>query len=86
VLPELVIDRLFHDVAIHPGYRLTVDLPRQKLVEPDGAEHDFDVAPFRKYCLLNGFDDIGLTLRHKDKIEAFEKKRLAEQPWLVKAG
>jgi len=86
VLPELVIDRLFHEVAAHVGYRLTVDLPQQKLVEPDGTEHGFDVEPFRKHCLLNGFDDIGLTLRHKDKIEAFEKKRLGEQPWLVKAG
>ena len=86
VLPELVIDRLFHEVAAHAGYRLTVDLPQQKLVEPDGTEHGFDVEPFRKHCLLNGFDDIGLTLRHKDKIEAFEKKRLGEQPWLVKAG
>ena len=86
VLPELVIDRLFHEVAAHVGYRLTVDLPQQKLVEPDGTEHGFDVEPFRKHCLLNGFDDIGLTLRHKDKIEAFEKKRLGEQPWLVKTG
>ena len=86
VLPELVIDRLFHEVAAQVGYRLAVDLPRQKLVEPGGAEHDFDIAPFRKYCMVNGFDDIGLTLRHKDKIEAFEKKRLSEHPWLVKAG
>jgi 3-isopropylmalate/(R)-2-methylmalate dehydratase small subunit len=86
VLPELVIDRLFHEVAAHVGYRLTVDLPRQKVVEPDGREHDFDVAPFRKYCLLNGFDDIGLTLRHKDRIEAFEQRRLAEKPWLVAAA
>jgi 3-isopropylmalate/(R)-2-methylmalate dehydratase small subunit len=86
VLPELVIDRLFHEVAAHVGYRLTVDLPQQKLVEPDGTDHGFDVEPFRKHCLLNGFDDIGLTLRHKDKIEAFEKKRLGEQPWLVKTG
>jgi 3-isopropylmalate/(R)-2-methylmalate dehydratase small subunit len=86
VLPELVIDRLFHDVAAHVGYRLTVDLPRQKLIEPGGAEHYFDVDPFRKFCLLNGFDDVELTLRHKDKIEAFEKKRLGEQPWLVKTG
>jgi 3-isopropylmalate/(R)-2-methylmalate dehydratase small subunit len=86
VLPELVIDRLFHEVAAHVGYRLTVDLPRQKVVEPDGREHDFDVAPFRKYCLLSGFDDIGLTLRHKDRIEAFEQRRLAEKPWLVAAA
>ena len=86
VVPEIVIDRLFHEVAAHPGYRLTVDLPRQRVVEADGREHDFDVAPFRKYCLVNGLDDIGLTLRHKDKIAAFEKERLTKQPWLVKTG
>jgi 3-isopropylmalate/(R)-2-methylmalate dehydratase small subunit len=84
VLPELVIDRLFDEVAAHPGYTLTVDLPRQKVVEGDGREHDFDVAPFRKYCLVNGFDDIGLTLRHKDKIAAFEQVRLSRHPWLAK--
>jgi 3-isopropylmalate/(R)-2-methylmalate dehydratase small subunit len=86
VLPELVIDRLFHEVAAHPGYQLTVDLPRQKIVEGDGREHDFDVAPFRKYCLVNGLDDIDLTLRHKDKIAAFEKERLTSQPWLAKTS
>ncbi len=86
VLPQLVVDRLFDEVAAHVGYRLTVDLPRQRVVEPDGTEHPFEVAPFRKHCLLNGFDDIELTLRHKDKIAAFEKKRLAEQPWLAKTS
>ena len=86
VLPEGVIDRLFHEVAAHVGYRLTVDLPRQRVVELGGGEHAFDVAAFRKYCLVNGLDDIGLTLRHKDKIAAFEKRRLAEQPWLAKTG
>jgi 3-isopropylmalate/(R)-2-methylmalate dehydratase small subunit len=86
VLSELVIDRLFHEVAAHVGYKLTVDLARQKLLEADGREHDFDVDSFRKYCLLNGFDDIELTLRHKDKIAAFEAKRLAAQPWLAKTS
>ena len=86
VLPELVMDRLFNEVAVHPGYRLTVDLPRQVVVEGDGTEHRFDVAPFRKYCLVNGLDDIGLTLRHKDKIAAFEKERLTKQPWLAKTS
>ena len=86
VLPQVVVDRLFAEVAAHVGYQLTIDLPRQRVVEPDGTEHTFDVAPFRKHCLLNGFDDIELTLRHKDKIAAFEKKRLAEKPWLAKAG
>ncbi|MEP6608405.1 MAG: 3-isopropylmalate dehydratase small subunit [Burkholderiaceae bacterium] len=86
VLPQVVVDRLFDEVAANVGYRLTVDLPRQRVVEPNGSEHAFDVAPFRKHCLLNGLDDIELTLHHKDKIAAFESKRLAEQPWLVKSA
>jgi 3-isopropylmalate/(R)-2-methylmalate dehydratase small subunit len=86
VLPQGVVDRLFDELAAHVNYRLTVDLPRQRVVEPDGTEHTFEVAPFRKHCLLNGFDDIELTLRHKDKIAAFEKKRLTEQPWLAKTA
>jgi len=53
------------------------------VVKPDGTELAFDVQGFRKYCLINGLDDIGLTLRHKDKIQAFEKERLATKPWLA---
>jgi 3-isopropylmalate/(R)-2-methylmalate dehydratase small subunit len=60
-----------------------VDLPRQVVVKPDGSELPFEVQPFRKYCLVNGFDDIGLTLRHADKIRAFEAERLAKMPWLA---
>ena len=86
VLPELVIDRLFHEVAGFTGYRLTIDLPQQKVIEAGGAEHAFDIAPFRKYCLLNGLDDIGLTLRHQDKIRQFETQRLARFPWLEKTA
>jgi 3-isopropylmalate/(R)-2-methylmalate dehydratase small subunit len=85
VLPELVIDRLFHEVAGCNGYRLTVDLLQQKVIEPGGAEHGFEIAPFRKYCLVNGLDDIGLTLRHQDKIRRFEAQRLARFPWLEKS-
>lgn len=85
VLTQAAVDRLFNETAAHSGYRLTVYLPRQLVIEPNGIEHPFEVAPFRKHCLLNGFDDIELTLRHKDKIAAFEKKRLADQPWLAKA-
>jgi len=85
-LPELVIDRLFREAASFSGYRLTVDLPQQKVIEPGGAEHDFEIAPFRKYCLLNGLDDIGLTLRHRDKIREFEARRLARFPWLEKTA
>ncbi|MBC8007389.1 MAG: 3-isopropylmalate dehydratase small subunit [Prolixibacteraceae bacterium] len=85
-LPQSVVDRLFDDVAVTPGYQLTVDLPCQLVVENDGTEHPFDVAPFRKHCLLNGFDDIELTLRHSDKIAEFESKRLAQRPWLAKTA
>ena len=83
VLEGSVIAQLFDEVAVFPGYELTVDLPRQVIVKPDGAELPFDVQPFRKYCLLNGFDDIGLTLRQQDKIKAFEANRLATKPWLA---
>ena len=83
VLPESVIDQLFNDVQAFPGYELTVDLERQVVVRPQGEEIPFDVIPFRKYCLLNGFDDIGLTLRQSDKIKAFEAQRLATKPWLA---
>jgi 3-isopropylmalate/(R)-2-methylmalate dehydratase small subunit len=82
VLPAAQVARLFDEVAGFVGYQLTVDLPRQVIVKPDGAELPFDVQPFRKYCLVNGFDDIGLTLRHADKIRAFEAERLARMPWL----
>jgi 3-isopropylmalate/(R)-2-methylmalate dehydratase small subunit len=84
VLPADQVARLFDEVAGFVGYQLTVDLPRQVIVKPDGSEIAFDVQPFRKYCLVNGFDDIGLTLRHADKIRAFEAERLARQPWLDK--
>ena len=82
VLPQDAVARLFDDVNAFVGYRLTVDLPRQVVVKPDGAEIAFDVQPFRKYCLVNGFDDIGLTLRHADKIRGYEAERLARMPWL----
>ena len=82
-LPDSVVAQLFDEVFAFSGYQLTVDLPRQVIVKPDGAEIAFDVQPFRKYCLVNGFDDIGLTLRQKDKIQAFEAERLARMPWLA---
>ena len=82
VLPEHEVARLFDEVAAFPGYLLLIDLPRQVVVKPDGAELAFDVQAFRKQCLLNGWDDIGLTLRHADKIRAFEAERLARMPWL----
>ena len=83
VLPASAIDRLFDEAAAFVGYSLTIDLPRQLIVKSDGSEIAFDVQPFRKHCLLGGLDDIGLTLRHADKIRAFEAERLARQPWLA---
>ena len=83
VLPATQVARLFDEVAGFVGYQLTIDLAAQAIVKPDGAELPFDVEPFRKYCLVNGFDDIGLTLRHADKIRAFEAERLARMPWLA---
>jgi 3-isopropylmalate/(R)-2-methylmalate dehydratase small subunit len=82
VLGEHDVARLFDEVAAFPGYQLTVDLPRQVVLKPDGVELAFDVQAFRKQCLLNGWDDIGLTLRHAQKIRAFEAERLARMPWL----
>jgi 3-isopropylmalate/(R)-2-methylmalate dehydratase small subunit len=83
VLPELQVAALFDEVLAFPGYQLTVDLARQVIVKPQGGELPFDVQAFRKYCLLNGFDDIGLTLRQADKIKTFEAERLAKKPWLA---
>ena len=83
VLPERQVAALFDEVAAFFGYELTIDLERQVVVKPDGVELPFEVQPFRKFCLLNGFDDIGLTLRHADKIRAFEAQRLLEKPWLA---
>ncbi|MBT9490801.1 MAG: 3-isopropylmalate dehydratase small subunit [Paucibacter sp.] len=81
-LPEAQVARLFDEVHAFPGYQLTIDLERQVVIKADGAELAFDVEPFRKFCLLGGFDDIGLTLRHADKIAAFEAERMAAKPWL----
>ena len=83
VLPELQVAKLFDEVFAFPGYALMVDLPRQVVIKADGGELPFEVQPFRKYCLVNGFDDIDLTLRHADKIRTFEAERLARMPWLA---
>ena len=84
VLSETQVARLFDETLAFPGYQLTIDLERQVVVKPDGEELPFDVQAFRKYCLLNGFDDISLTLRHADKIKAFEAERLVNKPWLAR--
>ncbi|MDP4073425.1 3-isopropylmalate dehydratase small subunit [Acidovorax sp. A1169] len=83
VLPEATVAQLFDEVLAFPGYQLTIDLERQVVVRPQGEEIPFEVQAFRKYCLLNGFDDIGLTLLQSDKIRAFEAQRLATKPWLA---
>ncbi len=82
-LPEAEVARLFDEAAAFIGYALTVDLDKQLVIKPDGTSLPFDVQPFRKYCLLGGFDDIGLTLRHAGKIRAFEAERLLSKPWLA---
>ena len=82
-LSEATVAQLFDEVLAFPGYQLTIDLERQVIVRPQGEDIPFEVQAFRKYCLLNGFDDIGLTLRQSDKIRAFEAQRLATKPWLA---
>jgi 3-isopropylmalate/(R)-2-methylmalate dehydratase small subunit len=82
-LSEAEVDSLFHQTAAFPGFKLTIDLEQQTVSTPDGgAVFSFDIDPFRKHCMVNGLDDIGLTLKHADEIRAFEEKRKAEQPWL----
>jgi 3-isopropylmalate/(R)-2-methylmalate dehydratase small subunit len=82
VLAEAEVDRLFHECNAFPGFRLVVDLERQLVATTDhSVAMSFQVDPFRRYCLLNGLDEIGLTLRHADRIRAFEDKRKAQFPW-----
>ncbi len=82
VLSESEVDGLFYDCASFPGFQLTVDLEQQQLRTADGAKvMRFDVDAHRKYCLLNGLDEIGLTLRRADTIRAFEDRRRAQFPW-----
>lgn len=82
VLPEAVVDSLFHDVLQQAGYRLRIDLEQQQVVTPSGVHHEFAVEEFRKYCLLNGLDEIGLTLRHAGEIRAYEATRAVQEPWI----
>ena len=82
VLPAAEVQELFRQVEATPGYKLTVDLPEQAIIRSDDRRIGFAIDAFRKECLLNGWDDIGLTLRHADKIKTFEDKRRVEQPWL----
>jgi 3-isopropylmalate/(R)-2-methylmalate dehydratase small subunit len=82
VLPKSEIDTLFGLVEYTPGFALAVNLEAQTLTRPDGYAIAFEVDPFRKECLLNGWDDIGLTLRHAEKIRAFEERRKQMFSWL----
>ncbi len=77
-----IVDRLFDEFESSADYRLEVDLEKQLVRSQGGAEMKFEVDEFRRYCLLNGFDDIGLSMRHADEIRAFEKRYYASMPWL----
>ncbi|MPW63637.1 3-isopropylmalate dehydratase small subunit [Moraxella catarrhalis] len=82
ILSEAEVDELFKECFDNIGYQLTVDLENQKVISPSGKEYSFEVDAFRKHCLLNGLDDIGLTLQHADDIKAFEEKAKADRPWV----
>ena len=82
VLPASAVDMLFTTTAATPGFSLTVDLPAQQVLLPDGTVFDFQIDAFRKDCLLRGLDDIGLTLQHADAIRAFEERHRVAAPWL----
>jgi 3-isopropylmalate/(R)-2-methylmalate dehydratase small subunit len=83
-LSEAQVDQLFNEVKAFDGFKLVVDLEQQVVRTPDGRiGFEFAIDEFRKYCLLNGLDDIGLTLRHADEIRAFEERHLRAQPWLA---
>ena len=82
VLPEQAVDKLFRGVAASDGYHLAIDLDQQTVTTPSGEAFRFEVDAFRKHCLLNGLDDIALTLQHVDEIKAFEAKHKSQQPWL----
>jgi 3-isopropylmalate/(R)-2-methylmalate dehydratase small subunit len=81
-LDDTVVEQLFSDVADTEGYALSVDLPNQQINLPDGQSIAFDIEPFKKHSLLNGLDDIGLTLQHADNISAYEEQRKQQAPWL----
>jgi 3-isopropylmalate/(R)-2-methylmalate dehydratase small subunit len=81
-LDAAIVDALFKAEASAPGFHLRVDLEQQTIITPDGTVYPFEVEAFRKHCLLNGLDDIGLTMQHVDEIRAYEQRRKAEAPWL----
>ena len=81
-LDAKIVDRLFKEARGAEGYRLAVDLERQTVTAPGGESFRFDIDPFAKHCLLNGLDEIELTLRHAEKVKAFEAKHREREPWL----
>ncbi|SFT85005.1 3-isopropylmalate dehydratase small subunit [Halomonas saccharevitans] len=83
-LPEETVDRLFAEVEASEGYRLDVDLEHQRVITPSGEILEFEVDAFRKHCLLEGLDDIGITLKDEDAIRAFEEKHRVARPWLFR--
>ncbi len=82
VLLDFQVDHLFNEVAAHSGMRITIDLPAQTVTAPGAKPMHFDIEPSRKECLVNGWDEIGLTLRHADEIRAYEEKRKRSEPWI----
>jgi len=82
VLPEAIVDQLFDEVLASEGYSLAIDLAKQSVTTPSGENFDFDVDAFRKHCLLNGLDDIGITLEDTDSIKVYEESRQKTAPWL----
>jgi len=82
VLTELEVDHLFNEVAANPGYKLTIDLAKQTVTTPAGKSMHFDIDATRRHNLLNGLDEIGLTLQHADEIRAYEEKRKKSEPWI----
>jgi len=82
VLDVMVIEQLFCEVTATPGYHLNVDLETQRVTTPGGGNFSFEIDEFRKQCLLQGLDEISLSLQHADEIRAFEERRRSEEPWL----
>jgi len=85
VLSEEIVEQLFTELYANEGYQLTVDLAAQQVVTPAGEVFSFEIDEFRKHCLLEGLDDIGLTLEHADAIKAYETKLREKSPWLFDA-
>ena len=81
-MSEEIVDQIFSEIDDTEAYKLTIDLENQQVVTPSGEKFAFEVDEFKKHCMLNGLDDIGLTLQHADDIRAYEEKRKAQAPWL----